>query len=197
MHPLLVPFLSYSLLTIFTPGPANVSASAVGSRVGYRRSLPYLVGINVGFCLALAASAFLTDWLRVHYAPMAAYLKWIGAGYVVWLAISLFLPSHKASTGQSRDIGFLSGILLVLVNPKAITFAVTTFASFGELIAASLLRGAGSVLFLTMLGFAASNVWALTGAALAKLFNHKAFAIAFNAVMALLLVYSAYSIVTH
>ncbi len=197
MHPLLVPFLSYAFLTIFTPGPANVSASAVGSRVGYRRSLPYLVGINVGFGLVLAASALLTDWLRVHYAPMAAYLKWIGAGYVVWLAISLFLPSHKVGAGQSRDIGFLSGVLLILVNPKGITFAVTTFASFGELIAASLLRGAGSVLFLTLLGFAASNVWALTGAGLSRLFNRRAFALAFDVVMALLLLYSAYSIVTH
>lgn len=197
MHPLLIPFLSYSFLTIFTPGPSNVSASALGSRVGFRRSLHYLLGMNVCFCLILAASALLTDFLRDHYAALSAYLKWIGAGYVVWLAISLFLPSHKASADQSRDIGFVSGFLLVLVNPKCITFAITTFASFAELISASLLRSAASVLFLAFLGLTASCLWAGTGAALARLFDRKAFALGFNLVMALLLLYSAYSIVTH
>jgi cysteine/O-acetylserine efflux protein len=197
MHPLLIPFLSYSFLTIFTPGPANVSASALGSRIGYRRSLPYLVGMAVGFFLILTASGLLTDLIRENYAPLSVYLKWIGAGYIVSLAISLFLPSHKARTGKSRDIGFMSGFLLVLVNPKGIMFAATTFASFADLITASMLRSVGSVLFLALLGFCATSTWALTGAALAKLFNNKTFAISFNVVMALLLLCSAYSIIMH
>ncbi len=197
MHPLLIPFLSYSFLTIFTPGPSNVSASALGSRIGYRRSLRYLLGMAVGFFLTLTAAALLTDFLRDHYASLSIYLKWIGAGYVVWLAISLLLPSHKAAAGKSGDIGFVNGFLLVLVNPKSILFAITAFASFAELITASLLSSATSVLFLALLGFCASSTWALTGAALARLFNHKAFAVLFNAVMALLLLYCAYSIVSH
>ena len=197
MHPLLIPFLSYSFLTMFTPGPCNVSASALGSRIGYRRSLPYLVGMAVGFFLILSASGLLTDLIRENYAPWSVYLKWIGAGYIVWLVISLFLPSHKASTGKSRDVGFMSGFLLVLVNPKSIIFAITTFAAFADLITASVLRSVGSVLFLVLLGFCACSTWALTGAALAKLFNNKTFAISFNVVMALLLLYSAYSIIMH
>jgi threonine/homoserine/homoserine lactone efflux protein len=197
MHPLLIPFLSYSFLTIFTPGPSNVSASALGSKIGYRKSIPYIAGMSIAFFIILTASGLLADFLRENYSKIALYLRWIGAAYILWLAISLFVPPHKDKNNKPNDMGFVSGFLLVLVNPKGILFAITTFASFAELIANSTLKSIGSSFFLTFLMFAASSTWALTGAKLSTLFINKWFSLIFNLVMAIFLIYSAYSILAH
>ena len=197
MHPLLFPFLNYSFLTIFTPGLSNISASALGSKIGYRKSVPYICGMSICFFLVLVASGLLADFLKENYSRISLYLKWIGAIYILWLVISFFIPSQKNQTNKSTDMGFINGFLLVLFNPKGILFAITTFASFSDLIAGYVLKTTASALFLTILMFTASSTWSLTGATLMHLFSDKRFAIVFNSIMSLFLLYSAYSIPIH
>ena len=48
MQPLWAPFLVYALVTTFTPGPNNITSSAIGMRLGYWRTLPYIGGITRG-----------------------------------------------------------------------------------------------------------------------------------------------------
>jgi hypothetical protein len=50
-----VAFLSYVLLTTFTPGPNNIMSMSMASRHGLRRSLPFTSGIFVGFLLVYCA----------------------------------------------------------------------------------------------------------------------------------------------
>ena len=197
MNPLLIPFLTYSFVTIFTPGPANVSASALGKRVGYRRSVPYLLGIGLGLLLLLTAAGLLTGFFERNYARMSSFLRWVGAAYIAWLAVSLFLPEHTSTSRASTSWGFASGFLLELLNPKGILFAITTFTSFSTLLTGSPLMIIGSACFLAFLAFSATSLWALLGATLSRFFKDKTFSTVFNCVMALLLLFSAYSIVTH
>ena len=175
MHPLLFPFLSYSFLMIFTPGPSNVSASALGSKLGYRKSIAYMAGMSISFFLILLVSGLFADFLKANYSQFSTYLKWIGAVYIVWLVISLFIPTHQGQADKPTGIGLISGFLLVLLNPKGILFAITTFASFSELVAGSLLKVIGFAFFLALLLYASSSTWALTGSALASLFNNRRF----------------------
>jgi len=120
MHPLLFPFLSYSFLMIFTPGPSNVSASALGSKLGYRKSIAYMAGMSISFFLILLVSGLFADFLKANYSQFSTYLKWIGAAYIVWLVISLFIPTHQGQADKPTGIGLISGFLLVLLNPKGI-----------------------------------------------------------------------------
>jgi cysteine/O-acetylserine efflux protein len=196
--PTLIPFLTFAVLAIFTPGPSNISASTLAGRVGYRRSMPFLMGMALGLFVILALSGAMTDFLRQNYAAIATGLKWIGAGYIVWLAVSLFRSRKSASKSHaSIQFGFLGGFLLVLFNPKGILFALTVFASFPGLLTGSLIKSIASAAFLTSLSFVSTSLWAFTGIALSRLFTNKQFAIAFNVVMALLLLYSAYTIVAY
>jgi cysteine/O-acetylserine efflux protein len=179
----------------FTPGPNNVSASALGIRVGYRGSLPYLFGMATGFMIIMLCGGFLTEFLTRNYAVISPYLKWIGALYMAWLAVSLFLHSSKKSA-VSRD-GFAGGLFLQFVNPKGILYGITIYASFPSILTGSVGRTLGSAVFLTAIGFASITTWALVGSALSRYFERRTFRLAFNIVMALLLAYSALSIILH
>jgi cysteine/O-acetylserine efflux protein len=195
VNDLVVPFLTYAMLMTFTPGPNNVSASALGLRVGYRGSLPYLLGMSTGFIVIMLCGGFLTEFLTRNYAVISPYLKWIGAAYMVWLAVSLFLHSTKRKA-VARD-GYAGGLLLQFVNPKGILYGITVFASFSSLLTGSVVKTIGSAVFLTAIGFASVSTWALVGSALSRYFERRSFRIVFNAIMAALLVYSAISIVLH
>ncbi len=198
MEPLLLPFATYAMVTTFTPGPNNITASATGMRLGYRRTLPFLLGMLAGFILIMLASGLLTDLARRAYEGILPWLKWVGVAYMTWLAVSLFLPSkHDAENAPPRSARFIDGMLLQMVNPKLILYGITIYSSFQTLIAGTPGRLAASVALLSLLGFSSISLWAVVGSTFSRLLKTKTAKLVFNLVMAALLLYSAVAIVLH
>jgi cysteine/O-acetylserine efflux protein len=220
MNELVLPCLSYAVLMTFTPGPNNVSSSTLGLGVGYRKSLPYLLGIATGFIIIMLGAGLLTEFLTKNYAAISFWIKWVGVVYMVWLAISPFIDSLKkrggagdegaAKSGNAghkdaardglrrvfRD-GYVAGFLLQFVNPKGLLYGITIYVSFSPLLTGSVARTIGSATFLTAIGFVSISAWCLVGSAFARLFAKPKFKLGFNIVMSALLVYSAVTIALH
>jgi cysteine/O-acetylserine efflux protein len=197
MVELILPFLSYAVVTTFTPGPNNISALAIGTRVGYKRTLPYLLGICLGFFIILFASGILTDFFIKNYAVISPWLKWIGVAYMSWLAISLYLPHASTGVTEVREGTFLSGLLLQFVNPKGILYGITIYTSFSILIANSFPTVLISAVLLTLLGFTSISLWAKTGVALQKVMVNEKGRLVFNLAMTAMLAWCAWSIAAH
>jgi cysteine/O-acetylserine efflux protein len=195
-HPeLLIPFISYAIATTFTPGPNNASASSSGMQHGFRKTLPYLIGISIGFFVILAASGLLLDFIMQIYGKISSYLKWIGALYMLWLAIVPFIPQGKSGKkSMSVSYTLYNGMILQLVNIKVILYGITLYSSFSALIGYSPVAVIVSSLFLTILGFGSIALWTFIGSAFSAYFKNKIFFYSFNAIMSILLVYSAVSI---
>lgn len=195
-HPeLLIPFISYAVATTFTPGPNNASASSSGMQHGFRKTLPYLIGISIGFFVILIASGLLLDFIMQVYGKISPYLKWIGALYMLWLAVVPFIPPGKSGK-KSMSINYTlhNGMILQLVNIKVILYGITLYSSFSLLIGYSPAAVIFSSLFLTILGFGSIALWTFIGSTFSTYFKNKIFFYSFNGVMSLLLVYSAVSI---
>jgi cysteine/O-acetylserine efflux protein len=198
MDGLVLPALAYAVVMIFTPGPNNISASSLGMRTGYRGSVPYFLGMTAGFFTILLFSGLLTDFLTTNYGRFAHYLKWIGAGYIAYLALSLFIHRRgEATRPKGLNEGFLGGLVLQFVNPKGVLFGITTYVSFSSLLTGSLWKTLASAGVLAMIGFAAVSTWAVVGAGLSRMLTKKLYRTLFDVVMALLLLYSAVSILLH
>ena len=195
-HPeLLIPFISYAIATTFTPGPNNASASSSGMQHGFRKTLPYLIGISIGFFAILAACGLLLEFILQIYEKISPVLKWIGALYMLWLAVVPFIPQGKSGK-KSMSINYTlsNGMILQLVNIKVILYGITLYSSFSALIGYSPVAVVVSSLFLTILGFGSIALWTFIGSAFSAYFKNKTFFYSFNAIMSLLLVYSAVSI---
>jgi cysteine/O-acetylserine efflux protein len=190
--------LTYAFVMTFTPGPNNVSSSALGMRVGYRRSLPYLLGIASGFLAIMLASGLLTDFLTRNYGVIAPYLKWVGVAYMVYLATAILLePFLRHKKGKTTREGFLGGLLLQLLNIKVILYGITIYTSFAPLLTGATARTLVSAASLAGLGFVSVSTWTVLGAGLSRFLTKKAYRLAFNAAMAILLLYSGLSIALH
>jgi len=198
MSELLAPMLTYAFVMTFTPGPNNVSASALGMKVGYRRSLPYLLGIASGFLLIMMAAGLLTDFLTRNYGLIAPYLKWAGAAYMVYLAVSLLLESlKKGKEPKAAREGYLGGLILQILNIKVILYGITIYTSFASLLTGTPARTLASAAALSAVGFLSISTWCILGSGLSRFLTRPAFRFAFNAFMAALLLYSALSIALH
>jgi len=198
MNPLLIPFLTYATVTTFTPGPNNITSTAIGMRLGYRRTIPYILGIMAGFLVIMLASGILTDIASRAYRGVLPYLKWIGVLYMCWLALSLFLPAaHGAEAAQVRNASFRSGLFLQIVNPKVILYGITIYSSFHVLLADTPVTLIGSSIFLALLGGIATSLWATFGTLMSGFLKGRTALLVFNITMALLLLYSAVAILLH
>jgi cysteine/O-acetylserine efflux protein len=190
--------MTYAFVMTFTPGPNNISASALGMRYGYRGTLPFIIGMTTGFFAILLSAGLLTDFLTRNYGLISPYLRWVGVAYMTYLAVAIFLSSFSRNDHRpvSRE-GYLGGFVQQFLNPKGILYAITIFTSFASVLTGSVPLTLGSALLLSAIGFAAVSTWCLAGTGLSRFLTRQTYRIAFNAVMAALLLYSAVSITIH
>lgn len=155
--------LMFSTVAAFTPGPNNLMALASGANWGYRRTLPHILGVCVGFLIMLLLVG----------AGLGSLFKAIPTAYIILkfaaLAYLLFLAWKIASSkgiGESKKtdkpITFLGSAAFQWINPKAWIAAITVVASFTipESYWPSLLIGGCANL---ILAFSAVSTWALFG----------------------------------
>ena len=50
-----LPFVTYTFVMSITPGPNNVMLTASGANFGFRRTVPHILGVGVGFVVQLLA----------------------------------------------------------------------------------------------------------------------------------------------
>lgn len=185
---------SYIFVTTFTPGPNNVSATAAGVRLGYRKSLPYLIGIAAGFVAVMLLAGGFDAFLKEKVAPFISVAKWVGCAYMLWLIVGLFLP-HGAGKGEAGAYTFASGLILQVMNVKVVLYGLTIYAMFPNILTASPLSVVVSATGLALVSLASTSTWCLTGSALSRFLEDRRVMLAFNILLALMLAYCAYAIV--
>ena len=130
-----------------TPGPNNAMLTSSGSIWGFRRTVPHMVGISVGFpAMLLAVSLGAGGLLRAHPTVLTV-MRWLGAAYLLYLAwkIATTRPeldnAHGSRTPPTdagrrggvvrrrRPLGFLQAAMFQWVNPKAWLITLSALAT--------------------------------------------------------------------
>lgn len=187
----MIPLISFVIITTFTPGPNNISSASMGVLYGYRRTVNYLVGIATGFFIIMLACAYLASTL-LEIVPVAErYLRWVGASYIIWLAVGTLRSSYAFSESDATSKAFTKGLILQLFNPKVAIYGLTLYSTFLVPIAGRLEYLSLSALTFAMTAFAATSAWALFGSAIRQNLRNHAHQKFINTVLSLLLVYTA------
>ncbi|MGG6893835.1 LysE family translocator [Rhizobium sp. BR 315] len=182
--------LLFAFTTSITPGPNNMMLFASGVNFGFRRTIPHMLGIGVGF-LSLLLGVGLGLGAVLHTVPLLyTVLKFAGGVYLVWIAWKIGTSrSLTESEDSAQPMSFMSAAAFQWVNPKAWVMAVTAMATYTneQLYLFSVL--------LVGLAFAAVNVpsvstWAGFGSALRDWLADPVRLKWFNITMAVLLVLS-------
>jgi cysteine/O-acetylserine efflux protein len=191
---ILTPFLIYVFVTTFTPGPNNITAAAMGMHYGYATALKCILGIVTGFFCVASICGFLTQTVILLFPKIENILRILGTGYMVWLAFTI-IRAHKISeSGIKPSAAFRRGLILQLINPKGIIYAITVFSNFLVSIIDLYIELIAASMFLAFIAYLSTSLWALFGSSIKKYLQNKRIRLIFNISMAVLLLYSAASI---
>jgi threonine/homoserine/homoserine lactone efflux protein len=125
----LLPLLAFAAVATVTPGGATLLAAASGASFGLRRSLPLVAGVSAGLA-ALTALAGAGFGALLHAAPaLEVAMRAAGSAYLLWLAWRIARSGPPALREEVAPAGFLAGIVLLWLNPKAWTMALAASAA--------------------------------------------------------------------
>lgn len=190
-------FEALTALTVFafvsssTPGPNNLMLMASGANFGYRRTIPHMLGISIGFMVMLFAVGAGLVQLFDQFPVIYTVLKIVSILYMLWLAwkIAHAAPVTK-SAGTGTPMTFLAAAAFQWVNPKAWAMALTAITVYmGNVSMVWLATGA---LIFAVVNLPSVSMWTIAGQQLQRFLTNPRRLRAYNWTMAALLVASLY-----
>jgi threonine/homoserine/homoserine lactone efflux protein len=180
----------FAFTTSITPGPNNMMLLASGVNFGIRRTIPHMLGIELGFASLLIAAGLGMGALFQALPQLYLFLKIAGGLYLLWIAWSIATSrSLSTSDDNARPMRFWAAAAFQWVNPKAWVMAVSATATYGDPN-----RPIWSVLIVTfaflILALPCQGGWAGFGAYLREWLSDPKRLKSFNITMAVLLVLS-------
>ena len=134
-------FMTYFLVVLLatiTPGPSMLLAVNQGLHYGVKRTIPSAIGNVLGNLIIAGISLMGLKALLVISGVVFSVVKLVGAGYLCYIGIRLFVESPVPYEGPgSGDIltqdtktasrMFMDGFFIAVANPKGILFFTQIF----------------------------------------------------------------------
>lgn len=91
-------FFIYSVINAFTPGPGNILALNTVTNYGYKKGRPLYWGIFAGYYVVQVICAIFVFGVSTFLPDVLGIMKYIGAAYILWLAVHIALSKPITST---------------------------------------------------------------------------------------------------
>jgi threonine/homoserine/homoserine lactone efflux protein len=102
---LFIAFVVFATVMFFTPGPNNIMLLSSGLTYGFRRTLPHIAGITVGFAFMIGAVGLGLGTVFIAFPVLQTILKYAGIAYLIYLAAAIAMSgpvSRGRTTGAAR-----------------------------------------------------------------------------------------------
>ena len=94
---LTIAFMGFAIASFYTPGPNNIMLLSSGLNYGFRRTLPHIAGITLGFAFLVLIVGLGLGAVFSNYPLLQIVLKYAGAAYLLYLAIVIALAKPHRS----------------------------------------------------------------------------------------------------
>ncbi len=133
-------FYAGALLILFaTPGPVWVALLARAMSGGFAAAWPLAVGVTVGDMLWPLLAIFGLTWIVSQFSQFMMVMHWVAAATFVVMGGLLIRHADKGISSDNRLTkpgmwaGFVTGVAVVIGNPKAILFYLGVLPGFFDL----------------------------------------------------------------
>jgi threonine/homoserine/homoserine lactone efflux protein len=131
-----IAFVLAAEIVLIVPGPTIILVVSQAIVHGRRSVLPLVAGVTLGDFTAMTLSLLGLGAILASSAALFSVMKWIGAGYLIYLGIKLWRTqpenheiSLSAPTSSNRSL-FKSAFIVTALNPKSIAFFVAFLPQF-------------------------------------------------------------------
>jgi len=193
-YELLTALVAFAFVTSITPGPNNLMLMASGANFGFRRTIPHMLGVGLGFTLMVVLVGAGLVQVFDAYPVSYAVLKIVSVAYLLYLAWKIATAAPpRAGEKAGNPMTFVQAVLFQWVNPKAWAMALTAVSVYAPS------HTLGAIALVAMV-FGAINLpsvssWTVLGQQMRRLLTNQRRLRAFNIGMAVLLVASLYPVI--
>ena len=192
-YDILLALAAFAFVSSITPGPNNLMLMASGANFGFRRSIPHMLGIGIGFVVMLLLVGAGLIQIFDAYPVTHTILKTFSVVYLMYLAWKIANAAPvDASSDKGNPMTFIQAAAFQWVNPKGWTMALTAITAYtpDRSLEAIVIVG----LVFGLINLPAVSSWTVLGQQMARVLQSPARLRAFNWLMAGLLVASLYPV---
>jgi threonine/homoserine/homoserine lactone efflux protein len=193
---LFIAFVVFATVMFFTPGPNNIMLLSSGLTYGFRRTLPHVAGITIGFAFMVGAVGLGLGTVFIAFPVLQTILKYAGIAYLLYLAAAIAMSGPVSAQDNRRGpMTFWGAAMFQWINVKGWVMVIGTITAYAA-IASFPWNIVIQVALSLLLGAVSCSVWALFGSALRPVLTSPRAVRSFNIVMALLLLASLYPVLS-
>ncbi|WP_353135965.1 LysE family translocator [Limnohabitans sp.] len=125
-------FVVAIIVFLAIPGPGNLALLTATGKGGIRAGMAATLGVIVGDQVLLWLAVAGLSAVLINYPSLYSSLKWVGAAYLMGLGYSLFnaKPGDAPVLEMKSEHYIRQGLLITVLNPKAIVFYMAFFPLF-------------------------------------------------------------------
>jgi len=184
----LIPLLLFGIATAFSPGPNNIMTSYTAFNFGFKRAIPTMLGVIIGWTLLIVLLQFSSIIVFQKFEVLQTIIKILGSTYLIYMAYKLSFSAIQTEKVDPKPVTFLNTFFFQFVNPKSIIVALTAISMFID-VQNNFLRD--SIVFTVVFFFMAVGsqvAWCLMGKYMRKFATSEKFVRNFNFTMSFLLI---------
>ncbi len=187
---ILYALIVFCFVSAITPGPNNLMLLASGVNFGFQRTIPHMMGVDLGFALMVGLVGVGLDVVFSRFPTLLPAMRYAGAAYMLWLAARLALAGPIGDAEQrGNPLSFLAAAAFQWINPKAWAIAVSALTAYA--VSENYTRSVAIVAVVFGLVTAPCiALWVLFGTAMRRVLSNPRFVRPFNIAMAALLIAS-------
>ncbi len=185
----------YSITIMYTPGPVTITAANLGLNRKFKSGLPFYAGVSIAIFALYIILGYFGSLLLTSFDLWPISL--VGGIYMLYLAFKIFKSEIDLDKPQKKNIGFFGGFLMQFFNPKAIIAVVPVITIYFPQLQITGIKILFMAVFFTFLVFGSPALYAMAGQFFSHILRNKKAIKIFNKVMALILVYIAFSTLYH
>lgn len=185
----------FAFVSSATPGPNNLMLMASGANYGFRRTVPHMMGISVGFMVLMLLTGIGLVQVFEIYPVSYTILKVLSVVYMLYLAWKIANAAPvEARKVTGKPMTFLQAAAFQWVNPKAWAMALTAITVYVADSGQFMLLAA-AVIF-ACVNLPSVTIWTVLGQQMARFLTNPNRLRAFNWTMAALLIASLYPVLS-
>lgn len=184
----------FAFVSSITPGPNNLMLMNSGANFGFKKTIPHMLGVGIGFTLMIALVGLGVIKLFDAFPQSYEILKVLSIVYLLYLAFKIASSTGnlEQKSSSAKPFNFVQAALFQWVNPKAWTMALTSISIYAPT------KSVSAVLLVTIVfgivNLPCISAWIVLGQKIQVVLTDKRRLRAFNISMALLLILSLYPV---
>jgi threonine/homoserine/homoserine lactone efflux protein len=186
MNPDFLLLLGISLSLGFTPGPNNAVASYSAFNFGFKKTIPLIMGVGLGYTTLVILINFVLISIFKTYPIIQEIIRILGTVFLVYLAYKIATSNTSNNEKKTNPVTFYDTFIFQFINPKGVMAATTLISKFVDqdnYISTSVMV----IIVCSLTAFSSITAWTLLGKFLRKFATNNSFIKRFNYVMSVLI----------